>query len=87
MNLIPLNNNVIVKNETQKTNNGEFFYSHQNNNDLQTAIVVSSCNEKIKGENKVIFFKYSACPYTLNGENFYIVNADDILAIVEDKNE
>ena len=87
MNLIPLNNNVIVKNETQKTNNGEFFYSQQNNNDLQTAIVVSSCNEKIKGENKVIFFKYSACSYTLNGENFYIVNADDILAIVEDKNE
>ena len=86
MNLIPINNSVIVKVTETKMQSDAFFCSQQNN-EVATALVVSSCNNQVLCGSTVIFFKYCACPYTLNGENFYIVNADDILALVEGKNE
>ena len=83
MNLIPINNSVIVKLTEEKMQNDAFFCSQQNN-ELKTGRVVTSDNKQILCEDKVLFFKYCASPFIFNNETFYIVNADDILAYVEE---
>ena len=81
MKLSPVNNCVVVKPTQQKMQDGAFFCSQQNN-DVQTGVVVATSSREVFCDDTVIFFKYNACPFTLEGENYLIVNADDILACV-----
>ncbi len=83
MNLIPINNSVIIKLTEEKMQDTKFFCSQQNN-EVQTGLVIASDNKQIMCNDKVVFFKFSACPYTINGQTFFIVNADDILAYLEE---
>lgn len=84
MKLSPINNCVVVKPTQQKVQTDALFCSQQNSN-VQTGVVVASANQEVLCNDTVIFFKYNACPFTLEGENYLIVNADDILScILED---
>ena len=81
MNLKPLNNNVIVTIETN-VKQDSLFVSQANMGEVQLGKVVSSNNLNIKENESVIFFKYCACPYTFNGTAYFILDANDCVAVI-----
>ena len=88
MKLNPTNNYVVVKPTQLKMQSDAFFCSQQNNN-LEIGEVVATACKEICLNSTVIFFKYSACPFTFEGQNYLLVNGDDIIAYIEggEKNE
>lgn len=82
MNLKPLNNNVIVTIETNKVKENSLFVSQSNMGEVLQGRVVSSNNPQIKENESVIFFKYCACPYTFEATPYFIINADDCVAVI-----
>ena len=84
MRLTPMNNCVITTQIVENTFENTLFCPNTNS-EVITAKVESSNNENVKVGDKIIFFKFCACPYTLNTKNFFIVNFDDIIAKLEDE--
>lgn len=82
MNLKPLNNNVIVTIEQNKVQENSLFVSQKNMDEVQLGRVVSSNCPAIEKGEKVVFFKFSACPYVLNGITYHILCADDCMAVI-----
>ena len=87
MKLKPINNSVVVLPIVEKVQENALFCSQNNMGEVQLAQVESSNNAEIKQGDKVIFFKYCACAYTIDAKKFLIVNFNDIIAKVEDENE
>ena len=84
MRLNPVNNCVVVRPTQLKMQDDAFFCSQQNN-DLQLGVVEASSFKEICKNYTVIFYKYSASSFTLDGKNYLLVNGDDILAcLLED---
>ena len=87
MKLKPLNNSVVVLPIVEKVQENALFYSQNNMGEVQLAQVESCSDNQLKKGDKVIFFKYCACAYTIDAKKFLIVNFNDIIAKVEDENE
>ncbi len=78
----PLNNNVIVTIESDKATENSLFVSQSGMGEVVLGKVESSNCEQIKCGEKVVFFKFSACPYTFEGKKYHILNADDCVAVI-----
>lgn len=84
MKLKPLNNNIIVTIAPPKVQQNALFCSQNNLGEVQLGKVISSNSSQVKAGESVVFFKYCACPYTLNGVQYLILDASDCVAVVSE---
>ena len=91
----PLYNNVLLKKEkaANETKSGIILTQKEKNEDYATVVALSSCkevkiNDKIyemplKVGDKVMYKKYSGTDIKEDDEEYILINAEDILGIVE----
>lgn len=85
----PLNNNIIIKkiSEEVKNKSGIILVSNSEDrerNDIGEVIAVSDNVNELKIGQKVIYSKYAGSTLKQDGEDYLIIDFDDILALVED---
>lgn len=83
----PLGENILVKPEkpAKKTNSGIYLPENASEKQPQEGKVVAvgdSKEIKVKKGQKVIFRKYSGTEIDIDGEEYLIVKAEDILAVI-----
>ncbi|MDN5343136.1 co-chaperone GroES [Oceanotoga sp. DSM 15011] len=88
MNVKPLGNRLLIKTivEEKKTEGG-IVLPDSAKEKPQTALVVEVGNLEdldLKAGDKVIFSKYAGSEIKVDGEDHIIIDADDVLAKVED---
>lgn len=85
----PLNNNIIIKKVSEETKRASGIILMSNaedkeRNDIGEVVALSdSINELIIGD-KVIYSRYAGSTLKQDGEDYLIINFDDILAVKED---
>ncbi len=91
----PLYNNVLLKKEkaSKATASGIIISSKEENEDYATVVAVSECKEvkindkvyemPLKAGDKVMYRKYSGTDIKDGEEEFILIKAEDILAIVD----
>jgi chaperonin GroES len=85
----PLGNNIIIKkiSEEVKNKSGIILVSNSEDrerNDIGEVIAVSDNANELKVGQKVIYSKYAGSTLKQDGEDYLIIDFDDILALVED---
>ncbi|MBQ3438205.1 MAG: co-chaperone GroES [Fusobacterium sp.] len=90
MNIKPIGNRILLKpiKFEEKTASGIILSSSSANENSNTAEVIAIGNlekfTEIKVGNKVIYSKFSGTEIKDKEENFVLINAEDVLAIVEE---
>lgn len=91
----PLYNNVLLKKEkaTNETKSGIILTQKEKNEEYATVVAVSDLKEvkindkvyqmPLKPGDKVMYKKYSGTDIKENDEEYILISAEDILAIVE----
>ena len=91
----PLYNNVLLKKEkaANETKSGIILTQKEKNEDYATVVAFSSCKEvkindkvyemPLKVGDKVMYKKYSGTDIKEDDEEYILINAEDILGIVE----
>ena len=84
----PLGENLLVKlaKADKKTKSGIFLPDTANADRPQEGLVIAigeSDKIKVKKNQTVLFEKYSGTEIKINGDDFLILKAEDILAIIE----
>ncbi len=91
----PLYNNVLLKKEkaTNETKSGIILTQKEKNEEYATVVAVSDLKEvkindkvyqmPLKPGDKVMYKKYSGTDIKENEEEYILISAEDILAIVE----
>ncbi|MBR2802798.1 MAG: co-chaperone GroES [Erysipelotrichaceae bacterium] len=91
----PLYDNVLLKKEkaSNETKSGLILSQKEKNEDYAVVAAVSECKEvkihdhvyemPLKVGDKVMYKKYSGTEIKDNDEEFILINAQDILAVVE----
>lgn len=91
----PLYNNVLLKKveASNKTQSGIIITQKETNEDFAEVVAVSGCKEvkiddkvyemPLKKGNKVMYKKYSGTEVKDGDEEYILIKAEDILAIVE----
>ncbi len=91
----PLYNNVLLKKEkaANETKSGIILTQKEKNEDYATVVALSSCKEvkindkvyemPLKVGDKVMYKKYSGTDIKEDDEEYILINAEDILGIVE----
>lgn len=77
------NDKLLIKQLNQATNLGnglQISNETQNRKDIVVGIVVD-CMERDKIGSKVFFPLYSALPLSYEGENYLVINVEDVLVI------
>jgi len=85
MGFTPLANRVLVerKEESNTTASGIIIPDNAKEKPLQgTAIAVGPDAEGIKAGDVVVFGKYSGTEITIDGQEYLILNSDDILGLL-----
>jgi co-chaperonin GroES (HSP10) len=76
-------NKLLVKQLNQNTNLGnglQISNETQNRKDVVVGIIVDTKDKELMG-NKVFFPLYSALPLSYDGENYLVIDVQDVLAI------
>ncbi len=90
MNVKPLGNRVLVKPVEETMKKGGIIIPDTAKEKPQKGEVISvatgkdSENIEVKVGDKILFGKYAGTEITINGEEHLILNADDILAVIQD---
>ena len=91
----PLYNNVLLKKEkaANETKSGIILTQKEKNEDYAIVVALSSCKEvkindkvyemPLKVGDKVMYKKYSGTDIKEDDEEYILINAEDILGIVE----
>lgn len=84
----PLGNNIIIKkvSEEVKSKSGIILVTSaedRERNDIGEVIAVSGNVNELKIGQKVIYSKYAGSTLKQDGEDYLIIDFDDILALVE----
>ena len=77
------NDKLLIKQINQATNLGnglQISNETQNRKDIVAGIIVD-CMEEDKVGKKVFFPLYSALPLSYEGENYLVINVEDVLVI------
>ena len=88
--LLPLGENVLIKPEKTEKKTELGIYLPQNASQekpQQGKVVATGESEKIKVKKgqRVIYKRYSGTEIKISGEEYIIVEAEDVLAIIEEK--
>lgn len=78
-------NKLLIKKLDQETNLGnglQISNETQNRKDIVVGLVINTLDSVFEGK-KVFFPLYSALPLSYEGENYLVVDIDDILVIEE----
>lgn len=88
----PLNNNVVLKKEKKETKTMSGIILSEKEEDTEYAVVYAIGKGKVENGNlhpidlkvgdKVIYKTYSPTKVKVNDEEFLIINADDVLAVL-----
>ena len=88
----PLNNNVVLKKEKKETKTQSGIILSEKEEDTEYAVVYAIGKGRIengtlhpidlKVGDKVIYKTYSPTKVKVNDEDFLIINADDVLAVL-----
>ena len=85
----PLNNNIIIKKVSEETKraSGIILMSSaedKERNDIGEVVTLSESIDELIIGNKVIYSRYAGSTLKQDGEDYLIINFDDILAVKED---
>ena len=85
----PLNNNIIIKKVSEETKraSGIILMSgaeDKERNDIGEVVALSESIDELIIGDKVIYSKYAGSTLKQDGEDYLIVNIDDILAVKEE---
>ena len=85
----PLNNNIIIKKVSEETKraSGIILMSSaedKERNDIGEVVALSDSISELLIGDKVIYSKYAGSTLKQDGEDYLIINFDDILAVKED---
>lgn len=88
--VLPLGENVLIKPEKieKKTDSGIYLPQNASQEKPQKGKVVAvgeSDKIKVKKGQTVIYKRYSGSDIKISGEEYVIVETDDVLAVVEEK--
>ena len=97
MNLKPLFDRVVLKNLKQKkeTSSGIIIPESVGDEPIYAEVIAVGDGKSVEGENteisveigdKVLYNKYGAVPFKINGEEFVILRQSDILGIFMEEN-
>ncbi len=84
----PLNENILIKfveEEKEKKESLIIVYEKENNNPIQKAKIIDcgkNASELIKENAEILINKYAAVKVPYDNETFYIINVNDIVAVV-----
>lgn len=91
----PLYNNVLLKKveASKQTDSGIIISQKEENEEYALVVELSDCKEvkiddkvfemSLKKGDKVMFKKYSGTDIKVDGEEYILIKAEDILAVVE----
>jgi len=85
----PLNNNIIIKKVSEETKraSGIILMSSaedKERNDIGEVVTLSESIDELIIGDKVIYSRYAGSTLKQDGEDYLIINFDDILAVKED---